>query len=407
MPSGHYDQPQGYSHAAPSNSLQRPAEHTAQLFNHPPAHPSEGGFEPDPSSLGALAAHGKESLEEAVNTGDMRQHSGSLRLRPGTEQDDVQQQARKRARGVSLGGISASAIPDSLARGRYMWSSDYALSGSEYDGVGPQTENDGVSHGDPSSIGPYLLAPTAGKVVPGVVASSTGIGDFRGQPSSQENIDSSLIDRLRNFNPVQGVQNVGTAMLMPPAAVAGGSSSLNIGPSVASGSVGGPSHGYHHGSGIAMAAGDVGAPARPFACKFCSATFGRRDNMAKHVRAIHHGERPYACDICHFRFQKKDHCQKHVRIVHFKERPYACEQCGSRFGQKSDLNKHLKTVHEKVKPYSCEHCGLTFGHRGNMLRHRSVVHEKRKPFECPECNTSFGERSNLTKHARAIHGISI
>lgn len=238
----------------------------------------------------------------------------------------------------------------------------------------------------------------------GVVAPGN---ELRAPPSCQENIDSSLIDRLRHFNPSQGGHNVASGLLLPPSAILGGASSQALGSSPVSGSVGGPSHGYHLASGTSMPGDPGSASSRPFTCKFCSATFGRRDNMAKHVRAIHQGERPYVCEICSFRFQKKDHCQKHVRIVHFKERPFECEICQSRFGQKSDLNKHFKTVHEKIKPYSCEHCGLTFGHRGNMLRHRSVVHEKRKPYVCPICSTCFGERSNLTKHARAIHGADV
>lgn len=143
--------------------------------------------------------------------------------------------------------------------------------------------------------------------------------------------------------------------------------------------------------------------ARPYTCKICNASFGRRDNMQKHMRSIHMGERPFECHLCGYAFQKKDHREKHIRTVHLKERPYECTQCSSRFGQKSDLSKHVRTVHDRIKPYQCEHCGLSFGHRGNKLRHVFVVHEKRKPFTCRVCNAGFGERSNLAKHITAVH----
>jgi uncharacterized Zn-finger protein len=143
--------------------------------------------------------------------------------------------------------------------------------------------------------------------------------------------------------------------------------------------------------------------ARPYHCKFCPSSFGRRDNMQKHMRIIHMGERPFVCEVCGYAFQKKDHKEKHVRTVHFKERPHCCTRCDSRFGQKSDLSKHIRTVHDRVKPFACEHCGLSFGHRGNKARHVLVVHEKRKPFICRICSIGFGERSNLAKHIMAVH----
>jgi hypothetical protein len=143
--------------------------------------------------------------------------------------------------------------------------------------------------------------------------------------------------------------------------------------------------------------------ARPYRCKFCPSSFGRRDNMQKHMRIIHMGERPFVCEVCGYAFQKKDHKEKHVRTVHYKERPHCCTRCDSRFGQKSDLSKHIRTVHDRVKPFACEHCGLSFGHRGNKARHVLVVHEKRKPFICRICSIGFGERSNLAKHIMAVH----
>ncbi len=148
-------------------------------------------------------------------------------------------------------------------------------------------------------------------------------------------------------------------------------------------------------------------PERPFKCKYCQASFGRRDNMQKHERSIHMGERPFVCEICSYAFQKKDHKDKHVRTVHLKERPYQCTLCESRFGQKSDLTKHIRTVHQRIKPFRCEHCGLSFGHRGNKLRHVFVVHQKRKPHVCRICNQAFGERSNLAKHSLAVHKLAL
>ena len=144
-------------------------------------------------------------------------------------------------------------------------------------------------------------------------------------------------------------------------------------------------------------------PDRPHACRKCSATFRRRDNLMAHIRAQHKGERPFKCEVCGFRFIKKDHAMKHWKVVHLKERPFVCTRCNSRFGQRSDLNKHVRSVHLRIKPFECEHCGLRFSHRGNQIRHQAVVHEKKKPFSCKECSSSFAEKSNLLKHCQAVH----
>lgn len=142
---------------------------------------------------------------------------------------------------------------------------------------------------------------------------------------------------------------------------------------------------------------------RPHACRKCSATFRRRDNLMAHFRAQHKGERPFRCEACGFRFIKKDHAMKHWKVVHLKERPFVCNQCDSRFGQRSDLNKHVRSVHLRIKPFQCDSCGLRFSHRGNQIRHQAVVHDKKKPFACSFCTFTFAEKSNLLKHCQAVH----
>lgn len=277
---------------------------------------------------------------------------------------------------------------------------------------------------------------------------STVVSDAVGG-SAADNIDGSLIERLRGFSHVNQTQQPKQQLLLPqgatlppnlfPGSVDGQTPTLNHDPyrvptirrqHVANRPVGDAGVMLPGQRGLPMAAppqlalnmsgagspsaaaGGASAaaetsPERPFRCKYCQASFGRRDNMQKHERSIHMGERPFVCEICSYAFQKKDHKDKHVRTVHLKERPYKCSLCESRFGQKSDLTKHIRTVHQRIKPFRCEHCGLSFGHRGNKLRHVFVVHQKRKPHVCRICSQAFGERSNLAKHSLAVHKLAL
>lgn len=233
------------------------------------------------------------------------------------------------------------------------------------------------------------FAEVPGQYKPGGVG---GVGPVSGVPSVpgvQGHVQAQLQQGQPQSRGVTGMSNV--SMMPGATGIPGATGMPGMSPAGQANAVAGASTGREV------------STERPFKCKYCPASFGRRDNMRKHMRSIHMGERPFVCEKCNFAFQKKDHKDKHVRTVHLKERPYHCEQCDSRFGQKSDLTKHVRTVHDRIKPFHCEHCGLSFGHRGNKLRHVFVVHEKRKPHICRICNVGFGERSNLAKHSLAVH----
>ena len=69
--------------------------------------------------------------------------------------------------------------------------------------------------------------------------------------------------------------------------------------------------------------------------------------------------------------------------------PYAkthgCPHCPATFGRSNDLRRHVQTVHEKRKDHQCAHCPKTFGQEGDLRRHVRVVHEKRRDYKCPHC----------------------
>ncbi|XP_069168455.1 protein tramtrack, beta isoform isoform X7 [Procambarus clarkii] len=63
--------------------------------------------------------------------------------------------------------------------------------------------------------------------------------------------------------------------------------------------------------------------------------------------------RPYACRFCSKRFKRKDHLVEHER-THTGERPYVCSVCGKSFAKKTNLNTHTRSHHQQQQQY-CHH----------------------------------------------------
>ena len=68
---------------------------------------------------------------------------------------------------------------------------------------------------------------------------------------------------------------------------------------------------------------------------------------------------------------------------------FQCDKCDKTFSQKQQMQKHISAVHEKQKPFKCDQCDKTFSQKENMETHRDQVHRQLKKFECDKCDRSF------------------
>ena len=62
------------------------------------------------------------------------------------------------------------------------------------------------------------------------------------------------------------------------------------------------------------------------------------------------------CEICDRSFSGKQNLNKHIAAVHELKKPFGCKICKKKFARKEKLNRHVLTLHEKIKPFQCSVC---------------------------------------------------
>ncbi|XP_030759119.1 uncharacterized protein LOC115884621 [Sitophilus oryzae] len=174
---------------------------------------------------------------------------------------------------------------------------------------------------------------------------------------------------------------------------------------------------------------------RPYACKFCSATFARKNNLLFHQKNHEKNEhikpkkpvsdeKSFLCSTCGSGFNKKFTLQQHMLThsgklfrcpesdcfytarkmselrEHFKyhsdEKNFACEICSYKGKTMKQLKQH-QTVHAEEKRYRCSLCDFKSRTTSHLKRHIRL-HTGAKPYNCPHCDYRCNSLENLRKH---------
>ena len=82
--------------------------------------------------------------------------------------------------------------------------------------------------------------------------------------------------------------------------------------------------------------------------------FTNKQNLKKHVEAVHEGIKTFKCSVCDVEFANNYN-------------PQIQEWYISSFANKQNLKKHVETVHEGIKPFKCSICDVKFAINYNPL----------------------------------------
>ena len=139
-----------------------------------------------------------------------------------------------------------------------------------------------------------------------------------------------------------------------------------------------------------------------YKCDSCDKLFPAKENLKKHIKAVHEGKirkRDFRCCTCD---KIVKHMKQHIQNVHGSEEN-KCSSCGKSFSSRNFLEQHIRNVHEGKKDHKCDVCNKYFSQSTNLNTHIKVVHEKSKKFHCKFCELSFSFLDGLKSHIKNVH----
>lgn len=136
-----------------------------------------------------------------------------------------------------------------------------------------------------------------------------------------------------------------------------------------------------------------------FFCNHCPRSFSRRCHLARHTYRLHPSQ-IFECDFCKAPFKCKDNLYRHLKAVHLIDDNYKCGICGKIFKELCYVKVHILAVHLKEKQEECTICKKVFSTKSDRDKHVKFVHEKLKQYKCLLCKRTFALTSTIKKHIR-------
>lgn len=174
----------------------------------------------------------------------------------------------------------------------------------------------------------------------------------------------------------------------------------------------------HQGAGSLYQKTEDGQLVCPFASNLnCAATFGKPQQIRKHVSSIHQGLK-LPCPVvtekgCKGTFSGWTCLRNHLVRSHRPPR-YVCPRpnCTIAFTSSNAVRDHVRIVHEKTRvpcPLADEYdCDRSFATKEYARRHAKEHHKDKRRYPCPlaeETNykSDFSSKRAAERHASAIH----
>lgn len=157
----------------------------------------------------------------------------------------------------------------------------------------------------------------------------------------------------------------------------------------------------------------LGDTERPFLCRACDKSFGRLEQLRKHL-AVHpdlvasdalaeydseQAKARFPCTTCGKSYTRVEKLDLHM-FTH-DETPFHCDQCDQGFASRREMRQHYDECTTDMKLLPCPRCDKLCTSKRLLSLHMDE-HEELE-LACPVCGKTFSTRLLLSQHHRTKH----